>query len=442
MQMAEIVPFRGVLYNTDIIKNIADVVAPPYDVISPQEQEGFYQQHPNNVIRLILGKSKAGDTGQHDIHSRAAGYFNQWMEDETLIQDPEPAFYLTSVSFKVEDQTVTRYGVIGNVRLETFEKGIVLPHERTFSKVKSERLRLMQLCHSNFSPIFGLYADGNGILDQLKKRADIQSPDMDIIDGKGLCHKLWRITDPETQAHVSSSLEGQAIYIADGHHRYETALNYRDWVKENTPNFDQHHPSNFVMMSLSSLKDPGMVIFPAHRLLKETPVDDIKTFLEKAAPYFDIQAFPGNDDMTSALNELDRTMASQSDRNAIGLYTQQQFTLFVLVLKEGVMARKYGEEMHEALFDLDVSVLTRLLMMELLGFDQARLDDATKIGYATTSKAAVAAVQNDEADMAFILNPTKIEQVQRVAQEGLIMPRKSTYFYPKVISGQVFNLLK
>jgi uncharacterized protein (DUF1015 family) len=442
MIMAVVVPFRGVLYNNDIIGNLSDVVAPPYDVISPLEQEGFYQQHPNNVIRLILGKPKDGDTGQHDIHSRSAGYFNQWMENKTLIQDPDPAFYLTSVSFEVESQTVTRYGVIGNVRLETFDKGIVLPHERTFSKVKSERLRLMQLCHSNFSPIFGLYADGNGILAQLKKRADIQSPDMDIIDGKGLRHKLWRIIDPETQSHVSSSLEGQAIYIADGHHRYETALNYRQWVKENTPNFDENHPSNFVMMSLSSLNDPGMVIFPAHRLIKETPVDDIEKLLEKAASYFDIRIFTGNDDMNSALKEFDRTMASQSGRNVIGLYTQQKSALFVMVLKEGVMARKYSKEMHEALLDLDVSVLTRLLMMDLLGFDQARLDDATKIGYATTSKAAVTAVQNGEADMAFILNPTKIEQVQRVAQEGLIMPRKSTYFYPKVISGQVFNLLK
>ena len=439
--MAEVVPFRGVLYNTDIIENIADVVAPPYDVISPAEQEGFYQQHPNNVIRLILGKPEAGDTGQHDIHTRSAGYFNQWLENKTLVQDSEPAFYLTSVTFKVEDQNITRYGIIGNVRLEQFDKGIILPHERTFSKVKSERLRLMQLCHSNFSPIFGLYADGNGILSQLKIRAESQAPDMDIVDGKGLRHKLWRITDPETQYHVTNSLSEQAIYIADGHHRYETALNYREWVKENTSNFDDQHPANFVMMSLSSLKDPGMVIFSAHRLIKDAPAGVTATLLAKAESYFDIQAFP-TDDMASTLAAFDQALVSNSHQNAIGLYIKEQSALVVMVLKKGVMDHRYGEEMPEALRDLDVSVLTRLLMMDLLEFDQARLDDATKIGYATTSRAAVEAVDNNEADMAFILNPTKIEQVQRVSQEGLIMPRKSTYFYPKVISGQVFNLLK
>jgi uncharacterized protein (DUF1015 family) len=300
----------------------------------------------------------------------------------------------------------------------------------------------MQLCHSNFSPIFGLYADGNGILDQLKKHADEQPPDMDMVDGKGLRHKLWRITDPGAQIHVTTSLAEQAIYIADGHHRYETALNYRDWIKENNSNFDENHPSNFVMMSLSSLKDPGMVIFPAHRLIKEAPMEAITALLEKAEIYFDIQTFSLNEDSAAALPSFDQTLASNAGQNAIGLYIKRKGTLVVMVLKQGVMHQKYADEMPEALRDLDVSVLTRLLMMDLLEFDLERLDDATKIGYATTSKAAVAAVDKGEADMAFILNPTKIEQVQRVAQEGLIMPRKSTYFYPKVISGQVFNLLR
>ncbi len=178
--MAEVVPFKGVLYNPDIVPNMADVVAPPYDVISPKEQEGFYQRHPKNVIRLILGKPKATDQGQADIHLRSAEYFKQWLSENILIRDQRPAFYLTSVTFPVGDREVTRFGVIGNVRLEPFDRGIVLPHERTFSKVKSERLKLMQACHANFSPIFGLYTDGNGILAQLKTHSAYQSPDMEI----------------------------------------------------------------------------------------------------------------------------------------------------------------------------------------------------------------------------------------------------------------------
>lgn len=440
--MTEVFPFKGVLYNPEIITNMADVIAPPYDVISPKEQDGFYQQHPNNVIRLILGKPKTSDSGQQDIHARAAGYFYQWLEDKTLIRDTTPAFYLTSVTFSVGDKTVTRYGVIGNVRLESFDKGIILPHERTFSKVTSERLNLMQACHTNFSPIFGLYPDGNGILSKLKQHAEIQTPDMDLVDGKGLRHRLWRITDLEMQTHVVTSLKDQCIYIADGHHRYETALNYRDWVRGNTPGFDENHPANFVMMSLSSLKDPGMVVLPAHRLLKDVPVEQMNAMLSKAEDYFEIQAFSTEAGVNPALIEFDRALADRSDKNTIGLYMKHLSAFYVMVLKEGVMARLFGNEMPEALLDLDVSVLTRLLMMELLGFNQARLDDATKIGYTTSSQAAVAAVQEEEADMAFILNSTKIEQVQRVAEQGLIMPRKSTYFYPKVVSGQVINLLK
>ena len=257
--MAEIHPFRGILYNPEMIEDMADVTAPPYDVISPRQQEAYYRRHANNVIRLILGKSHPGDAGPSDIHARAAGYFRQWMESKLLVRDETPAFYFTSVTFSLGGQPATRYGIIGCVRLEPFEKGVVLPHERTFSKVKSERLQLMQACHTNFSPIFGLYTDGNGMLEQLIMVSKAQAPDMDFTDDQGLIHKLWRIVDMQMQAHVTAAIKDQCIFIADGHHRYETALNYRNWVKENTPGFDENHPANFVMMSLSSMKDPGMV---------------------------------------------------------------------------------------------------------------------------------------------------------------------------------------
>lgn len=439
--MAEVVPFRGVLYNPETIPNMADVVAPPYDVISPKEQEGYYRRHSNNVIRLILGKSETADQGPSDIHARAAEYLKQWLAEQTLIRDAQPAFYLTRVMFPVAGHEVTRYGVIGNVRLEPFDRGIVLPHERTFSKVKSERLKLMQVCHANFSPIFGLYPDGNGILDQLREHATRRGPDMDLVDDKGLRHQLWRITDPDAQADVTNSLMDQCIYIADGHHRYETALNYREWVRENTQGFNENHPANFVMMSLSSLNDPGMVILPAHRLLKAVSTEERRGLMDQVERYFSVQSFSIDAGMDSALETFDKAMAGNERSNTIGLYLKDQSALCTLCLKDGVMQELFGDELPEALSDLDVTVLTRLLMVELLGFDQARLDDATKIGYVTSSLSAVAAVREGQADMAFILNPTRIEQVQRVAQEGLIMPRKSTYFYPKVISGQVFNLL-
>jgi len=439
--MAEVVPFRGVLYNPEIVTDMADVVAPPYDVITTDEQESFHKRHPNNVIRLILGKAQSGEVGKSGIHARAGKYFQQWMEEKILVRDEEPAFYLTSVEFSAGKEMVTRYGLIGLVRLEPFDKGIVLPHERTFSKVKSERLQLMKACHSNFSPIFGLYSDDTGMLNRLQSAIQDQKPDMALTDSKGLRHKLWRIRDQETLANVSADMESRTIYIADGHHRYETALDYRDWVKDNNADFSHTHPANYVMMSLSSLEDPGMVIFPAHRLLSDVPQEKMAALLSKANEYFEIKSFPIGDRIDDSLSEADAYMASHSDKNAIGVFIRNQMLFHVLVLKEGVMERMFAEEMPTSLLDLDVSVLTRLLMMELLGFDQARLDDATKINYCTTSQAAVKKIMDGEADIAFILNPTKIEQVKRVSENGLIMPRKSTYFYPKVASGKVMNLL-
>jgi uncharacterized protein (DUF1015 family) len=442
MNMAEVYPFRGILYNPECIADMADVVTPPYDVISLREQEAFHQRHANNVIRLILGKAQPDDSGPSDVHTRAAAYFQKWMETRVLVRDKGPAFYFTSVTFTSGQQRITRYGVICCVRLEPFEKGIVLPHERTFSKVKTERLQLMQACHTNFSPIFGLYADSNGILQKLTEIEKSQAPDMDFLDNQGLGHKLWRITDKEIQAYIASSLKDQCIYIADGHHRYETALNYRTWVKENTPGFEENHPANFVMMSLSSMKDPGMVILPAHRLLNDVPVEAVDTLIDKARACFEILSFSTEAGMNQALDAFDASLVANADRNAIGLYIKNQPALNVLILKNGIMKQKYADEFPQALRDLDVTVLTRLLMEELLGFDQSRLDDAARIGYATTTRAAVQAVQEGPADIAFILNPTKIEQVQEVSRQGLIMPRKSTYFYPKVGSGLVINPLR
>jgi uncharacterized protein (DUF1015 family) len=442
MNMAEVHPFRGILYNPEHIADMADVVTPPYDVISPRQQEAFYNQHANNVVRLILGKAQPEDTGPLDIHARAAEYFRQWTEAKILSQDDRPAFYFTSVTFSVGEGRITRYGIIGRVRLEPFDKGVVLPHERTFSKIKTERLQLMQACHTNFSPIFGLYADKNGVLNQLIKVSENQAPDLDFIDGQEFRHTMWRIVDEDMQQQVTSSFKDQCIYIADGHHRYETALNYRDWAKQVTPGFDEHHPANFIMMSLSSLQDPGLVILPAHRLLKDVRVEDMDSLVDKIRMHFEILTFSTESGLKEAMRVFDSTMADYAHRKAIGMYGNQKNALNIILLKDGIMEKLFADDVPEALRDLDVTVLTRLLMMEILGFDQNRLDDATVIGYATTTQAAVKAVEDGQAELAFILNPTKIEQVQKVARHGLIMPRKSTYFYPKVGSGIVFNLLR
>lgn len=439
--MADVKPFKGILYNSEHVDDLAKVVAPPYDVISSDYQNDLHRRHPHNVIRLILGKAEPQDSGPHDIHQRSAGYFRQWLRDGVLKQDDTEAFYFTSIEFEVDGRWVTRYGIIGLVKLEPFEKGIVLPHERTFSKVKTERLSLIRQSSANFCSIFGLYSDTKGMLERMKAGVGSRTADMDIIDDMGTHHKLWRLTDAQSLNEITAALGPQTIYIADGHHRYETALNYCQWLKENDTAFDDRHPANYVMMSLSSLEDPGMVIFPAHRLLKDVSADTRESLLAKLNDFFTIQSIPLNQGVDKALAEADATLAANKDRNAFILCMSQNGAIHVLILKEGVMQTKYGSEIPEPLMDLDVTVLTRLVMIDLLGFDRSRLDDAEKISYRTKLRDAYLAVMEGKADIAFILNPTRIEQVQRVAEHGLIMPRKSTYFYPKIISGQVMNTL-
>lgn len=440
--MAEFRPFHGIRYSADLIKDYSQVVAPPYDVISPRERDALHERHQYNVVRLILGKPLPSDGPTDNVHSRAAHFFNNWQTDRVLIRDRSAGFYLTSVTFDLDGQRVTRFGIIGMVRLEPFNKGIVLPHERTFSKVKSERLGLMQACHANLCPIFGLYPDPDSLYTKLRAMTSAMPPELKLTDDKGLLHQLWCLTDERVIEDVTHALQDQKIYIADGHHRYETALNYRDWFKNEDVGYTQEHPCNYVMMSLISMNDPGLIILPAHRLLLDVSEEASSRLFEKAQRYFDVQSVALQDDMHQVAARVEDLLKEHVKGNAIGVFVKNKARIDVMALKPGVMNQVYGDQIHSSLLDLDVSVLTHLIMMELLGFDQDRLDDETRITYRTQIFDSLAAVKEGEADLCFLLNPTKIEQVKRVAENGLIMPRKSTYFYPKEISGLVMNAMK
>lgn len=440
--MASVSPLKGVMYNTQKIGSLRDVVTPPFDVISPRDQEAFYARHPNNIVRVILGKTHPGDSAGNNPHTRAAAYFNTWLTDGTLVRDDRPALYLTVMEFAHGGRSITRYGLIARVGLEPFEKGIVLPHERTFSGVKTERLNLMRASHANFSPIFGLYPDGGGLLELLRAAVADQAPILEFTEHSGFRHRLWRITAAATHRRVTERFAGKKIFIADGHHRYETALNYRDWVAARTPDFTAAHPANHVLMYLCSMTDPGLIILPAHRLLKAIPAADLAALPDRAAPYFDVRTFAFEGDRRAdALTACLEALAAQADRKAIAAFAREGRAFHLYTLKPNVMTERFGQELPATLRDIDVTVLTRLILMELLGFDPARLDNEKLIGYTTDPGEAVEAVSAGAYDAAFILNPTKIEQVRNIAEAGLIMPRKATYFYPKVVTGLVMNLL-
>jgi len=441
--MAKVIPFRGVIYNPDKIESIADVVAPPYDVISSDGQRELFERHTNNVIRLILGYIYPEDDEKQNRYTRACHDFETWCQKGVLSTDSSPALYLTTQEYTAYGTSLKRYGVIARVKLEPFDKGIVLPHERTFSKVKSERLKLMKACQTNFSPIFSLYSDNDNILENLKNATGENTPDIDITDYSGHGHKLWRITDPDVHQKFTAAMQDKTIYIADGHHRYGTALNYRNWLAENTENFSDDHPANYVMMYLSSLEDSGLTIYPAHRILAQVPESEREELIRKAATYFEIEKNEFTEETRESSQQVffDK-LSGKDDGSTIGVYMKNRSCFYLMTLKQGIMEREFAAEIPEPLQDLDVNVLTQLIMIKLLGFDQARLDNENLIAYSSLKEKAIEMVQSGGYDIAFILNPTKIEQVQRVAQAGLTMPRKSTYFYPKVITGLVINDLK
>lgn len=440
--MARIIPFKGVFYNSDKIHNLGDVTIPPYDVISKQEQLDFHNRHPYNIIRLTLGKQAENDTNKNNWHTKAAGFFNDWLSKNILLRDNSPSLYLTSVEFSSENTMITRYGLIALVGLEPFNKGIVIPHEKTFSKVTAERFELIKNCHANFSPIFGIYSDQNDILGSLKDAAGAKTPDMEFVDSHGLKHKLWRITDTSVHSHITDAMKEKKLLIADGHHRYETALKYKKWISEIKPGFSADHPANYVMMYLSSMEDPGLIILPAHRILKEVQDSELTRFIQKAENYFEITTIPFDEkSRENARVQFISALRSNSSRNIIGVFIKNRQEFYLLTLKPQIMKQMFGKEIPASLRNLDVTVLTRLILMEILGFDQSRLDDVKLITYSSCDKQAIKEVASGRCDISFILNPTKIEQVRDITRQDLIMPRKSTYFYPKVITGQIINSL-
>lgn len=440
--MATVLPFKGILYNPEKISSSAEVTTPPYDVISPEAQAAFHQRHPNNMIRLILGETTPADTADNNPHTRSCACFQDWLNQDVLLQDDPPALYLKAITWPWKNGSMTRYGLIARVKIEEFEKKIILPHEKTFSKVCSERLNLLKATHCNYCPVFSVYPDEQNLLGILENAVNKNQPDVDFVDEDGHRHQLWRISDPLVHARIAADMADKPLVIADGHHRYETTLNFRNYLRETDPGFTDQHPANYVMMYLCSMSDPGLIILPAHRLVKGVSPETLQNALKQAGEWFDITDYPFTPETRKKVERtfLD-TLAKKAQDQAIGAYGRTASAFHMLILKPGAMDTLFGDELDASLQQLDVTVLTRLIFMRILDFDQAFLDDATKFGYVTDAEKALSAIDAGEFDAAFILNPTRIDQVQDVAEKGLTMPRKSTYFYPKVRSGLVMNKL-
>jgi uncharacterized protein (DUF1015 family) len=441
--VARIVPFRGILYNQNKVHDLRDVVTPPYDVISEEERQAYHDRHPYNVIRLILSNPEVYDTAENNQYTRAAAHFHAWLEAGILKQDAEPAFYVTEVGFQSEGADKIRLGFIALVRLENFGKGGILPHEKTFSATKADRLRLMEACKANFSPIFSLFSDADREVSRLLKGAiKGTDPDIDFREVIGYRHRLWRVTDPDTHRAISERLAPKALFIADGHHRYETALKYRDGMVSRRGSFDPEAPYNFVMMYLSSMQDPGLTLRPVHRMLREVSQIAMEGFAEKAGMFFHVEVIDGarGTHQEAASFFLARIRAG-AGQGVMGVLLRGHKAFYLLRAKEGIMDHLFNGEIPGPLRRLDVTIATRLLLQKVLGFKDTQLDDEKRILYTSRTPKAFRSIDAGECDVALILNATRLSEVEETSRAGLIMPRKSTYFTPKALSGLVMNKL-
>jgi uncharacterized protein (DUF1015 family) len=441
--MPEIAPLKGLLYNQQLIDNMDEVITPPFDVISPEEQEMYHERHPYNMIRLILGRRGPNDNEHNNWYKRAAEALRAWQQEGVLLRDSKPAFYDYEIDYQESPhQLRMRQGVICLVRLQDFSHGSVLPHERTYEGTKSERLQLMRACNANLSQVFALYPDPAQEVSQCLRQGRNDRPVFDFTDSKGIHHRMWRVSQTEVIHRVVESMRDKVTFIADGHHRYETALNYQRLMQQKYPTRGEQASFNYVLMYLANMHQEGLSILPTHRLFVHLPQFEMETFLARAAAYFEVVSFPFTPPSRSKVQgEFLKSLHTVGDHQVIGLYVSKSEEFVLLQLREDVNHQTWRAQLPVPLQKLDVVVLTELVLKRLLNVDETLLNDEARIKYRHDAMDAIEEVNSNRFQVAFLLNHTKIEQLQKVATSGFFMPHKSTYFYPKVIDGSVLNLL-
>ena len=422
--MAELRPFRPLRYDPARVGDLAAVVAPPYDVISPEARDALYARSDFNVVRLILNRST-------DPYSDAADTLRQWRRDGVLVRDRQAAVGFHVETFTLPDgSTRRREGVLGIVRVESFDSGCIRPHERTFASPKEDRMRLLRACRTNLSPIFGLLAQPPSAIDPARAAAAQRAPDVQVCDDTGVEHRLWLLTDAAVTGALSAAIADEPVIIADGHHRYETALAYAEHCRAEGA-VDANAPSNFVLMYLTSMRDPGLVILPTHRVFAAGI--DPAALLAQVRQHFAVEAFP-----RTAVADFRARLHAATGHEQVGLVLSGRDELFVVTLDNDALAARYAASVAPVVRRLDVTVLDTVVLRGLLDIDCVAAGQDGRLLYTHADEAAISAVEKG-AQAAFLMNAPRIDDVQAVCSAGQTMPQKSTYFYPKLLTGLVFH---
>lgn len=422
-------PFQALRYDPIHAGSLRDVIAPPYDVISEPERDVLYERSPHNVVRLILNRDA-------DRYGSSASFLDEWKRAGVLARDPRPALYYYEEEFALADGSRhARRGVLSTVKIEPFSAGVIRPHERTFARAKKDRMALLRACRTNLSPIFGLFAAPPDVLQPLRTAATARAADVELTDHNGWRHRVWVVDESAAVAATVAALAAQTVFIADGHHRYETALEYRDAVNAEGV-FPEDAPHNFILMYLTSMQEPGLLVLPTHRVLGPgVSIDaaDLRTRIDAA---FTCRGF--RRDQLPALHAYLAEVPEEA-RFAVALRGQEE--IVALGLRDRAVLDRYAAEVTPTVRKLDVTVLDAVVLKGLLGLDTVAAEQAGDLSYTHDDVDALGAIDRGAA-AAFLMNAPRLASVADVCLAGEVMPQKSTYFFPKLASGLVFHPLE
>ncbi|MEJ2716189.1 MAG: DUF1015 domain-containing protein [Deltaproteobacteria bacterium] len=420
--MAIVEPFRSVQYNGDCAGMLDRLITPPYDVISPEEQEAFYQ----------AGNNK---------YTRVAATLRSWLNDGVLVRSQRESFTVYQMEFRRPDGARrTIDGIVALVKVESYGRGRVLPHEKTYRGPKEDQLNLLRSCHAHLTPIHALFNDKEHHVSKEYSRVMEKSPDQEAEDSEEIVHRTWQLQDEEAISNIRRVLSEKSLFIADGHHRYETSLAYRDEMRASQAQ-DAGAGPEYVMMYLTSMSHPGLTILPAHRMVKGLPEINAARILEKLDPYFDIEAVSlGAEDVHAAARTLVTRVSSFSEElGKFGMVFGQEDRFWLLKLKSiDAVDALINAATPAPLREMDVTILRYAIMGHGLGLDRDRPEG--HIEYTPSADEVLEKARTGKIQVAFIHNPTRVEQVQAAAELGHKLPHKSTYFYPKIASGLVLNV--
>jgi len=433
--MVDIVPFKGVRYDMERIENMSVVVTPPYDVISEAERDVYYGNSDHNVIRLSLGKEEKGDNEKNNKYTRAKRFLDEWMKEGILKRDDKNSLYIYEQEYSLPTgERKIMQGFICLVGLEDLESGHIYPHERTLPKPSEDRFRLIKAVRANISPIISIYSDAHNRINSVLKTEVKREPLLKFDDEEDIIHSLWIVQDEDTISRAVSGMKELDLFIADGHHRYETALKY----SKETDGSNKH-----VMMLLVDMNEGGISILPAHRLLRNVRKMDEEELESRLLEHFDLEVFRFDGDELSQRRKMFEHMWEKSDGRAFGMYTGTNKYYLLALKDDAIIDKEINKDKPRIWKELDAVILHSLIIDELFGVrDDSSVKYEESIKFIKSRDTAIQAVYEKEYDVALFLNPTKISQVKNVGKTRTRMPQKSTYFYPKPLTGLVINVME